>query len=192
MSANRYNFTASQGRTGVSFPEGVSRKPKDAGKTKPGNSNVPGEAVLSRAQEVFQNQPQTRKTKKISILDQWHEITVEDGETVTRAYPSNEDLIKRGRKMNPPPTYVYRRLNFVKHIPPEYVWVTNNPDRRRNGGFCVQRMTVETWLAVIEREAANGDGHIGMTGVGNMPRPKERGTCSCPVCTANADLFPGI
>lgn len=34
--------------------------------------------------------------------DQWFEITVEDGQTVTKTHPSNEGLIERGQKMMPP------------------------------------------------------------------------------------------
>ncbi len=36
-------------------------------------------------------------------------------------------------------------------------------------------MTFATWKEVIAREAERGDGHAGPTGVGNLPRPKERG-----------------
>ena len=36
-------------------------------------------------------------------------------------------------------------------------------------------MTFRTWQEVIAREAERGDGHAGPTGVGNLPRPKERG-----------------
>jgi hypothetical protein len=36
-------------------------------------------------------------------------------------------------------------------------------------------MTYETWLAVIEREKDTPGQHAGPTGVGNLPRPKERG-----------------
>jgi hypothetical protein len=50
-------------------------------------------------------------------------------------------------------------------------------------------MTVDTWLEVIEREAARGMGHVGPTGVGNLPRPKERGGCDCEVCTRNREVL---
>jgi hypothetical protein len=33
----------------------------------------------------------------------------------------------------------------------------------------------ETWLEVSEKEEARNSGHAGRTGVGNLPRPKERG-----------------
>ena len=47
-------------------------------------------------------------------------------------------------------------------------------------------MTVDTWLRAVERETAEGTGHIGPTGVGNMPRPPEHGVCECDVCTKTA------
>ena len=53
----------------------------------------------------------------------------------------------------------------------------------------IQRMTVDTWLDVIERERERGDGHIGPTGVGNLPRPEANGGCDCPVCTKNAEIW---
>ncbi len=92
--------------------------------------------------------------------------------------------------MLPSPDLVYRRLNFPASVPPEYYWATSNPRARELGGTGIQRMTVDMWLEVIERERAEGSGHIGPTGIGNLPRPPENGTCECHVCTrasANAD-----
>jgi hypothetical protein len=121
--------------------------------------------------------------RKIPILDQWVEIEIENGRTVTTLFPSNEKLIEAGQKMFPPPELIYRRLNFRDGVPPEYAWTgsATNPTGRHG----VQRMTVDTWLDVIEREKLRPDGHIGPTGVGNLPRPKERGGCNCPTCTHN-------
>jgi hypothetical protein len=175
------------------LPVGFSEKQPEAGTRKAAKSkSAKPEAQKTRAQEMFQGQLHPKKLGKIAILDQWNEITIEDGKTVTRQYPSNELLIKRGQKMLPPPSYVYRRLYFVQEVPPEYYWSTDSPERRKNGGFSTQRMTIDTWLQCIDREALRGDGHIGVTGVGNMPRPKERGGCSCEVCTGNAKFFPGV
>jgi len=36
-------------------------------------------------------------------------------------------------------------------------------------------MTYQTWREVIEREENTPGRHAGPTGVGNLPRPKERG-----------------
>ncbi|MBV9267000.1 MAG: hypothetical protein JO061_12595 [Acidobacteriaceae bacterium] len=59
----------------------------------------------------------------------------------------------------------------------------------RSAGCGIQRMTIDTWLDVIERERERGDGHIGPTGVGNLPRPEANGGCDCPVCTKNAEIW---
>jgi hypothetical protein len=42
---------------------------------------------------------------------------------------------------------------------------------------------------VIEREKLRTDGHIGPTGVGNLPRPMERGGCECPMCKRNREIL---
>ena len=56
-------------------------------------------------------------------------------------------------------------------VPPEYEWEVGEEDAdvRERGGCGIQRMTIDTWLDVIERERERGDGHIGPTGVGNLP-----------------------
>ncbi len=130
------------------------------------------------------------KKKKLVLLDQWVEVEIEDGTTVTRLYPSNEELIKEGQAMEQAPDVVYRRLNFPQGIPAEYRWTADaGAQQVELGGMGTQRMTVDTWLDVIEREAASGTGHVGPTGVGNLPRPKERGECECAVCTRNREVL---
>ncbi len=149
----------------------------------------PAEAPKTRGAEMFQGQNHPKKMRKIVTMEQWAEITVEDGKTVTQVIPSNAQLIEEGKAMLPPPDLVYRRMNFVDGIPPEYHWATQDEERRRLGMCGLQRMTVDTWLDVIEREEAAGTGHLGPTGVGNLPRPKERGGCDCEVCTGNQAIL---
>ncbi|MGH9584760.1 MAG: hypothetical protein ACRD4O_17705, partial [Bryobacteraceae bacterium] len=134
------------------------------------------------AGELFQSQNSPKRQRKIQILDQWVEITIENGKTVTRLFPSNEELIEEGKAMDPPPEMVYRRLNFVDGVPSEYHWATPSEERRGRGGMATQRMSVDTWLETIKREAAAGTGHIGPCGK-LLPRPKERGGCECVVCS---------
>ncbi|MBV9302561.1 MAG: hypothetical protein JOY62_16655 [Acidobacteriaceae bacterium] len=136
-------------------------------------------------QNVFQGQNYPKKSRKLVILNQWIEIEVEDGQTITTLYPSNEQLIKEGKAMLPPPDLVYRRLNFSTCVPPEYRWATRNPEAWERGGTGIQRMTVDTWLKVIEQEKALGTGHVGPTGAGTLPRPAEHGECECEVCRRN-------
>lgn len=154
--------------------------PKTPKQTRPEEPKTP-------AQQTFQGQ---KKQRKIPLLEQWVQVTVEDGQTVTHLFPPNEKLIEQGQAMDPPPELVYRRLEFVGGIPPEYHWSSSShPERFQSGGAGIQRMTVDTWLEVIEREKASGTGHIGPTGVGNLPRPKERGGCDCEICTHNREIL---
>jgi hypothetical protein len=138
------------------------------------------------AQGIFQGQTHQKKQRKLVILNQWVEIEIDHGQTITKLYPSSEKLIEEGKAMLPPPGLVYRRLNFPAGVPPEYHWVTRSPEALEWGGTGIQRMTVDTWLQVTERERAKGTGHVGPTGVGNLPRPAERGVCECDVCKTNA------
>jgi len=105
---------------------------------------------------------------------------------VTELTPGNAEIAERASKMEPPPELVYRRLNFPERVPPEYDWTDPDENMRRYGGGGVQRMTYDRWVAVKEREEARGNGHVGPTGGGNLPRPKEHGGCECAVCQANA------
>jgi len=160
--------------------------------TKSGKSAKANEPELpkTRAQLMFQGQNHPKKRKKIVRLEQWVEVRIRDGKTVTRLYPPNEELIKCGQRMLPPPEFVYRRINFADGIPSEYEWVgVNNETHRQRGGCGIQRMTVDTWLDTIDREKLREDGHIGPTGAGNLPRPQEHGPCSCPVCTHNQAIL---
>ena len=141
-----------------------------------------GKGEGTRAQQLFQGQKSSKKMRNIPILDQWVEVRVADGQTKTTLYPSNEQLIEEGKAMDAPPELVYRRMHFPDGVPAEYHWAVSDERARQYGGCGIQRMTVDTWLTVIEKEKTRGDGHVGPTGVGNLPRPKERGGCECPVC----------
>lgn len=119
--------------------------------------------------------------RKIVTLEQWVEVRVRNGKTVTRLYPSNDVLRERAEKMDPPPDMVYRRLDFADGVPIEYYWTTDDAARRRNGGHGIQRMSVKTWLETIAREERRDHGHVGPCAQ-PLPRPKSRGGCECEVC----------
>jgi len=152
----------------------------------PGN---PSEAAQTPAQRLFRGQLHPKKQRKSTILEQWVEVEVDSGtgKTITTLYPSNEELIKKGQAMLPPPDYIYRRFCFPGGVPPEYFWTTNDPIQRQFGGAGIQRMSVDTWLELIEREKAAGTGHL--SPIGNLPRPKDRGGCDCEVCSHNRDVL---
>ena len=163
---------------------------------KPQPQPQPEEAEpLSKAELLFQGQRSKKKRKKIVYLDQWVEVEVSpSGKTVTTAYPSNEILIADGQKKWPPPEFVYRRFNFVDGVPEEYAWATDDETTRELGGMGMQRMTVDTWLDLIEEEKELGTGH--MLPTLTLPRPEEVHInlrladkprahigCDCKVCT---------
>ena len=119
--------------------------------------------------------------RKIVTLEQWVEVRVWEGATLTTLYPSNDALRERAQKMDPPPEMVYRRLNFVDGVPIEYYWTTDDPARRGNGGHGIQRMALDTWLETIAHEERLGNGHV-VPCSQPLPRPKSRGGCDCEVC----------
>jgi hypothetical protein len=146
------------------------------------------EQPVSTAQKSSRRQNLKKTRDRILTLEQWVEIRIKDGKTTTELFPPNEELIQLGRTVDPRPELVYRRLHFPDGVPSEYYWTTKNENLRRYGGLGIQRMLLDTWLEVIQREALRGDGHLGPSGVGNLARPKEHGECECPVCTRNQDL----
>jgi hypothetical protein len=126
-----------------------------------------------------------KSQEKTVTLEQWVEIEICEGRTVTTLYPPNEEMLKQLKEMDPKPQLVYRRLNFRGSVPPEYHWTTHDEERRANGGHGIQRMLVETWLTTIAGET---DGHLGPC-FAPMPRPLSRGGCDCPTCTKARDYW---
>ena len=126
-----------------------------------------------------------KKRREIIRLEQWIEIEIRDGLTVTTLYPSNEVLLKEAEEMDPPAEFVYRRLNFPHGVPSEYDWATDDPLRRARGGHGIQRMTFETWQEQVEREKVHGNEHL-LPCHKQLPRPEEHGPCDCPACVACA------
>lgn len=163
-------------------------------KEKPGS-----EKALTPAQSLFQGQKSTKKRKKVQVLEQWIEVRIVDGQTVTTLYPSNQAVLERGKRMWPAPDLVYRRFNFPDGVPSEYKWVGLTEERSRLGGSGVQRMTTDSWLELIQKETEETPpgayqssivrSHVGPTGVGNLPRPKDRGECECRVCERNQAIL---
>ena len=70
------------------------------------------EPSKTQAQLLFQGQLNPAKQPKIVRLEQWVEIAVRHGKTITKQFPNNRELIRRGQQMWPAPKFVYRRLNF--------------------------------------------------------------------------------
>ncbi len=162
---------------------------KAAHQAKPEQSTPKAKKGEGEANASARTQARPPKKRKITVLEQWVEIEVApSGKTVTTVHPSNEILQQDGEKKWPAPELVYRRLHFVHGVPHEYAWATSDERIRAAGGVGIQRMTVETWRALIEKEKALGTGHLLPCG-GNLPRPEERGGCDCAACARNRAIL---
>ena len=126
------------------------------------------------------------KKDRTQVVGQWFEIEVVDGVTKTTAYPANEEVEKKIAKKEEatgrPVELVYRRLNFINGVPPEYDWTTDDPQRLKFGFLGVQRLRVADWRVLIEAEAG---GHLKASNF-HMPRPESRGGCDCDACRSMA------
>ncbi len=147
--------------------------------------------AFGREQQSVRGEKSGKKRHQISVLDQWVEIELSaDGKTVTTLYPPNEILMQEVQKKSLAPELVYRRMNFIGRVPDEYAWATDNQAIRENGGMGIQRMEMNTWLELIEREKELGTGHL--SPCESLPRPEERGGCECPLCAKNRAWLEGI
>lgn len=127
--------------------------------------------------------PVSRKSKRKTILhEQWIEVRRVDGKTVTTFYPPNHELEESRLKMNPKPSLIYRRVNFVHGVPPEYHWTDPSPEVEKLGGLFLQRATPGDWLKVMEAERKLQN-KIMVPTYKFVPRPEEFGPCPCDRCS---------
>ncbi len=122
-------------------------------------------------------------------LEQWIEVRVEDGKTVSTFYPPNEEIVQSLAKMNPKPDLIYRRLNFVDGVPDEYRWAKTPATFQMYGGMFVQRILPEEWPRLRAEELV-GKGHA-KKALYPQPRPESWGPCPCPECTKERETTPG-
>jgi hypothetical protein len=99
--------------------------------------------------------PKSGKNEPV-VIEQWVEVRRINNEPVTQFYPSNEELEKRIETAKPKPDLVYRRLFFPDGVPIQYQWTKPRNGQSANGGMAMQRMTVETWLSLREKEREAG------------------------------------
>ena len=138
---------------------------------------------LTRAQQLFQGQQNPIKFKKRIRLEQWVEVTIVDGKTVTLQVPTNIEMIRKGQTMWPPPDHVYRRIFFPQGVPMDYRWLkVDDPAQYDMGIWFIQRVTIDDWLLMIEREEKTGTGHIGRPIRDNLLAEPGARVCYCPSC----------
>ncbi|MGI9073838.1 MAG: hypothetical protein ACR2JB_21545 [Bryobacteraceae bacterium] len=154
------------------------------------------EAEQAEAEEAVEEVPEVMQRKPdiwdievgaVHVLDQWADVTIEKGRTVTRLEPSTEQLFEDRATMKPPPEHVCRRFTFYDGVPEEYGWCAGLYNEIEDSPkYGVQHMTIETWLQALEREKAAGTGHLSDTGE-DLPDPKRRGWCWCTVCARTTE-----
>jgi hypothetical protein len=118
--------------------------------------------------------------------DQWIEVQVVNGVTVTTFYPPNREFEKERLEMDPAPSLIYRRINFVNGVPAEYRWTRPTPSVEKYGGLFLHRMTVDGWLIVMGQERQAPHQHV-IASQTPQPRPEEFGPCPCPDCSRKRD-----
>ena len=129
-----------------------------------------------------------KKIIKPVTLDQWIEITRENGKTVSTLYPPNKELERLRQEMDPPAVLVYRRLNFVHGVPAEYDWTQPTDGARHLGGMFLQRLSIENWLHTMELERTLCSPHVIFADASER-RPPEFGPCPCARCTSDRKNF---
>jgi hypothetical protein len=124
-----------------------------------------------------------KQLPKPVIHEQWIEVLRKDGQTVTTFYPPNRELERLRLEMDPPPTLIYRRFNFVHGVPAEYMWSKPDEQTEINGGLFLQRIRVEDWPELMASERQQTGTHA--RGAPNhQPRPAAFGPCPCARCEA--------
>ncbi|HEX4810698.1 MAG TPA: hypothetical protein VH325_17310 [Bryobacteraceae bacterium] len=99
--------------------------------------------------------PKSGKNEPV-VIEQSIEVRRINNEPVTQFYPSNEEMEKRIETAKPKPDLVYRRLFFPDGVPIQYQCTNPRKGQSANGGLAMQRMTVETWLSLREKEREAG------------------------------------
>jgi hypothetical protein len=146
------------------------------------------EEQVAEVTNVFKREITDIEIGAIHVLDQWVDVERQNGKTVTKLDPSNEQLLEDRKIMKPPPEQVRRRFDFRNGIPDEYEWCLQTEEQRTMRQWAVQQITVDTWLEAIEREKASGTGHLSDTGE-DLPDPKRRTWCYCKVCARTSETL---
>lgn len=95
-------------------------------------------------------------TKDPVVVEQWVEVRRIENQVITEFYPPNEEFEQQIKAADPKPDLVYRRLFFPDGVPAAYQWTRPQNGQATNGGLAIQRMTVETWLSLRDKERETG------------------------------------
>ena len=129
---------------------------------------------LIRLQIQWCNEKQKTMAEELK-LQQVIEVEVVNGQTRTFFFPSNQQMMKEAAKRPQVPLLFERYISFPQGVPPEYDWTRLDEFRKRTDMIGVQKMSYDTWLEVIQREAASGSGHVGpVVPIDSDPEPESR------------------
>ena len=129
----------------------------------------------------------TRRSKEKPVIhEQWIEVQLLDGESVTTFFPPNEEFETERLEMDPQPTLIYRRFNFVHGVPTEYDWTLPTPAVKKRGGLFLQRMSLADWINVLAAERLNNHTQV-VSAEHPLARPEAFGPCPCPDCRAQRE-----
>jgi hypothetical protein len=133
------------------------------------------------------NRIKLKKDKERVIRhEQWIEIKQVEGKTVVLRYPPNEEFEKLRSEMDPQPDLIYRRFNFVNGVPREFLWTGVPPQFQLYGGLFLQRITLDEWPVLLEKERNSGTDLV-IPAVNPQGRPEALGPCPCEWCTEERD-----
>lgn len=128
-----------------------------------------------------------KKVLKPVTLEQWIEVRRKNGEYISMFFPPNRELEKIRQDMDPQPSLVYRRINFVHGVPEDYNWTEPDAMLRQRGGFFLHRFKIEEWPVIMQLEARFGNHHA-LPANDPQERPEAFGPCPCERCKAKRDL----
>ena len=126
-----------------------------------------------------------KKKQRPITHDQWIEISRKNGQTICKFYPPNAEFERLRKEMDPPPSLIYRRLNFVHGVPEEYSWAKPPIQMTQYGGHYLIRLTTEDWLVAMNKERHEGNHRV--VAANSQRRPAEFGPCPCDRCTAERE-----
>jgi hypothetical protein len=106
--------------------------------------------------------PKKEVVEEPVVLEQWVEVRRIDNQVVTQFFPPNDEMEQMVDESDPKPTLVYRRFFFPDGVPDLYQWTRPRKGQAINGGLAIQRMTLETWFGLREKERETG--HAESTG----------------------------
>ena len=139
-------------------------------KTERLNSQSRKESGNSETTKPAKSKNEPAKAPK--ILEQWIEVRRVGNTEVTEFYPSNEELEQIIAEMNPKPDFIYRRIFFPDGVPARYGWTRPRTGQAELGGLAVQRLPLDVWLSLREKERESG--HAESAGQPSLPDWRDR------------------